>query len=61
MGNMVLILMRNGRYGLIFHEKPIHHTKLNIQDSNKTTKAYWAHSRKEKNYIFRDLTRNFRE
>ena len=25
------------------------------------TKAYWAHFRREKNYIFRELTRNFRE
>ena len=27
----------------------------------KFTKAYWAHFRREKNYIFCELTRNFRE
>ena len=26
-----------------------------------STKAYWAHFRREKKYIFRELTRNFRE
>ena len=26
-----------------------------------STKAYWAHLRREKNYIFRKLTRNFCE
>ena len=44
----------NWKYGPIVHEK------WEIC-SNKTTKSNLAHFRKEKNYIFRDLTQNFRE
>ena len=51
MGDMVWFSMR----------KPSTIQNSNIQDSNKTTQAYWAHFRKEKKNIFRDLTRNFRE
>ena len=28
---------------------------------DENTKAYWAHFRREENYIFRELTRNFCE
>ena len=28
-----------------------------MQDSNNTTKAYWAHFRKEQNYIFCEYIR----
>ena len=41
--------------------KPSTIQNSNIQDSHKTTKAYWAHFRTEFFFIFRVLTRNFGE
>ena len=61
MGNMVLLFMRNGRYGLIFHEKTIHHTIFKYTGQLQNYASLLGSFSQRKKIIFRDLTRNFRE